>query len=321
MKTLVVLGVIAALLVVVVQWRAYAREARAEASYPPSGQMLNIEGAQVHAIVMGEGPDLVLLHGAGGNTRDFTFAFADMAKEQFRVIILDRPGLGWTSRADTTYEGAWNTLAESPAVQARLLSAAARELGAERPIVLGHSFGGIVALAWALEHDPAAIVSIGGVANPWPGDLGWLYQTNSSSVGGALFVPLLTAFAPKSLVDNTVGSIFAPARPPEGYLEHVGVGLSLRRVSIRANARQVNFLKPYVIEMAKDYDSLTLPIELVHGALDRIVPKHVHAEPLSQRLDNAHLTIIENAGHMPHHTHPAVVMAAVERAAERAGLR
>jgi pimeloyl-ACP methyl ester carboxylesterase len=108
------------------------------------GDFLTIDGHRVHYVVMGEGPDVVLVHGASGNTRDFTHALAGRLAERYRVIVMDRPGLGYTDRIDP--QGA------SLAAQAGLLADAAAELGAERPIVFGHSYGGAVALAWALQR-------------------------------------------------------------------------------------------------------------------------------------------------------------------------
>lgn len=307
--------------VALVQWRATSRERTAEAANPPLGQMIDVDGTAIHARVFGQGPDLVLIHGASGNTEDFTYSLADKLQDRYRVIVLDRPGLGWSERPPG-YGGAWNTAAESPQVQARLLHAAAEQLGAENPLVLGHSFGSAVALAWALEYpDTAGLVLLGGVSHPWPGKLAWTYPVNASALGGALFVPLLTAFVPESYVETVIGTIFEPQTAPPGYAKHVAAALSLRRKTMRANARQVNGLRPYVVEMAPDYPRLTLPIELVHGDADTIVPMTVHSVPLAERVESAHLTVLPGIGHMPQHSNEPAVIAAIDRAAARAGLR
>ena len=78
----------------VTQYRATVRERAAEAAYPPLGQFIEVDGRRVHALVVGEGPDLVLIHGSSGHVRDFTFSFIDQVKDRYRVIALDRPGLG-----------------------------------------------------------------------------------------------------------------------------------------------------------------------------------------------------------------------------------
>lgn len=308
---------------VLVDAQADRREAAAEAAYPPEGRFVEVDGRRVHAVVEGTGPDLVLIHGASGNTRDFTFSFTERLTDRYRVIVFDRPGLGWTDRASDAYGGALNTGAETVAEQARMLQAAAAKLGAERPIVLGHSYGGAVALAWALERPDAlsALVILSGASNPWSGDLSPMYGVNSSRLGAATVVPLLTAFAPEDRAEGVINSVFAPQRAPEGYAEYVGVGLSLRRESLRANARQVNTLLPQVRAMSRRYGQIDVPTEIVHGTADRVVGLDIHSVPLSRQIPGARLTRLQGIGHMPHHAAPEAVVAAIDRAAARAGLR
>jgi pimeloyl-ACP methyl ester carboxylesterase len=303
--------------------RAAARAAEAEAAYPPEGAFLIVEGRRVHYVEMGSGPDLVLIHGASGNTRDFTFAFAERMAARYRVIVFDRPGMGYSDHADPAYAAAFAARVESPADQADILVAAAAQLGALRPLVLGHSYGNTVALAWALDHPDriAGVINLGGVAMPWPGDLGWLYRVNGTAVGGALFPPLIAAFYSESYVESVIEEIFDPNAAPDGYGNAVGASLSVRTATIRANARQVNTLRPYVVEMSARYGELTLPIEIVHGGADTIVPPEIHSIPFSDLVPSANLTMVEGLGHMPQHNATEVVEAAIDRAAVRAGLR
>jgi len=192
----------------------------------------------------------------------------------------------------------------------------------KNPIVLGHSFGGIVGYAWALEFDDlAGFVSVAGVANPWPGDLGWTYAVNGSAWGGALVAPVLSAFVPEAYVETTLASIFEPQSAPEGYLDYVGAALPLRRNSMRANARQVNWLRPYVVEMSENYGQVKVPVEIVHGDADTIVPLDVHSARIPGQIAGANLTVLPGVGHMPQHTNPNDVIAAIDRVATRAGLR
>lgn len=323
MKTLLLflIGVVV-VAVIVVQVFALKRDREAQQNYPPPGQFIDVGGVRVHAIQVGQGPDLVLLHGASGSTRDFTFAFADLLKDRYRVTMLDRPGLGWTEQMEPAHKRAWTTAHADPRAQARLLKAATDQLGLSRPIVLGHSFGGIVGYAWALEFDDlAGLVSVAGVANPWPGDLGWTYRVNGAAWGGALVVPVLSAFVPRTYVEATLASIFEPQAAPDGYLEHVGAALSLRKHSLRANARQVNWLRPYVVEMSEQYGEISVPVEIVRGDADTIVPLAVHSAKIPGQIMGANVTVLPGVGHMPQHTNPDDVIAAIDRVAERAGLR
>jgi pimeloyl-ACP methyl ester carboxylesterase len=238
------------------------------------------------------------------------------------VILFDRPGMGHTGRPEG-HGGAWNNSEETPFEQADLLMKAADLIGVKKPIVLGHSFGGIVALAWGLARPDttSAIVLVSAVSEPWPGKLGWTYTVNGSTLGGALFVPIVTAFVPQDYISKSVESIFAPQDAPNGYADHIGTGLTLRRESLRANAQHVNALRPHVVEMKRDYGTLKMPIELIHGDADTIVPLTVHAQELIKDLPNGALTVLPGAGHMPQHTHARDVSAAIDRAAVRAGLR
>lgn len=319
---MLVLATLVLALVALVQWRAHAREAQANMAYPPQGRVIDVDGTPVHVLVAGSGPDLVLLHGASGNVRDWTYEFTDRVADRYRVIMFDRPGLGWTGRL-LGKSGAWNARSETPMEQAALLQKAAAIVGIERPIVVGHSFGGAVAMAWALSQpeETAALVMLGAVSNPWPGDLGWTYTVTGSALGGALVVPLASAFVPQSYVNNSVEAIFAPQPAPEGYAEHVGAALVLRRESMRANAQQVNSLRPHIVKMSKRYPDLSMPLEIVHGDADTIVPLSIHSQPLSQQVRDANLTVLKNVGHMPHHADPDAVVDAIDRAATRAGLR
>lgn len=289
--------------------RARSREQAALGAHPPIGQMIEVPGGRIHAVQMGAGPDLLLIHGASGNLNDFTMGFAQRLARRYRVTALDRPGLGHSTGGPGL---------EDPAAQARRLAAAAAALGVTRPIVLGHSYGGAVALAWALAGGPVApgaLVLASGAAMPWPGGLGPLYPATASRLGRALLVPLITAFAPPGQITSALRSVFAPQPVPPGYGAHLGVGLILRRDTYHLNARQVNGLKPYLRVMARHYPGLGLPVELIHGQADRIVPAHIHAEAAARLLPRAHLTLLPGIGHMPHHVAPDAVIAAIDRAA------
>ncbi len=313
--SLILATLLAAGLALAVSRRAAGRAAQAGAAFPPTGPILTVQGRAVHAHTAGNGPDVVLIHGASGNTRDFTFDLVQRLAGRFRVTAFDRPGLGWSASAGDA--------GISPQDQAGILRDAARQLGIHHPILVGHSYGAAVALAWALRDPggPAALVLLSGASMPWPGGLGIWYRLAASRFGRAVVVPLVAALAPLSLVSRTIGSIFAPDPVPPGYAGHVGPGLTLRPGTLATNARQVNGLRPHIVTMADRYAQLTLPVEILHGTADTIVPAAIHSIPLSTLLPDARLTLLDGIGHMPHHADPAAVVAAIDRAALRARLR
>jgi pimeloyl-ACP methyl ester carboxylesterase len=294
-------------------WRVRARAARALAAHPPEGQLLTIGAQTLHAVVKGSGPDLVLIHGASGSSRDFTFALVERLATAFRVIAVDRPGLGHSSPlpdGDASLAG-----------QVAVLKAAADALGAPRPLLVGQSYGGTVALNWALTHPAAALVTLCAPSLPWPGTLDPWYRLTSTALGRATLVPLAAAWVPQAYVRAQIDAVFAPDHPPPGYLDHLGTDLTLRAGQLAANVAQINALRPQVVAMEPHYPALSLPVEMVHGSADTIVPLAIHSGPLAPRLPSANLTVIDGAGHMPHHSHPDIVLAAIRRAAARAGLR
>lgn len=320
-KRLLFLILFTAILFAVVNLSVGIREKSAQGRYPATGQIIELDGVKIHAEQFGEGPDLVLIHGASGNMREFTFSMVEKLKDRYRVTVLDRPGLGWSSQPEG-FGGAWNSQGEGPRLQALLLKQATDTLGVTNPLVLGHSFGGSVAMAWALEHpDTAGLIIVSGLTHMWEGELDWQYRVNSNPAGSALFVPLLSAFVPRSYVEKVVDSIFAPNAAPDGYIDHIGASLTLRRKSLRANSKQVASVRGHLPDMVDEYPALTLPIEVLHGDADTIVLLETHSVPLSERVDSAVLTVLPGAGHMPHHTHEADVIDAIDRAAARAGLR
>jgi len=309
-------------------YNASTRATQAEQDFPPTGKFVTTSVGRVHYVQQGSGPHIVLLHGAGGNLREFTFDLMGRLTDRYTVTAFDRPGLGYTDRLPGIDPGTFSTTAEGPREQAQMLREAANMLGIADPVVLGHSFGGIVAYAWAVEGldtpspaDAAAIVSLAGVTLPWPGDLGAYYTLNGSRFGGLVTTPLISAFVPDTRVQQGINGIFAPQVPPTGYADHIGAPLSLRLDSFRANIRQVNTLRPEVVKLATRYPELTLPVEILHGTADTTVPITVHAEPFSQIVSSANVMALDGVGHMPHHADPDATIAAIDRAAARAQSR
>lgn len=301
--------------------RAGERTRAIEAAYPPQGQIVKIDDRDVHIIVEGEGPALVLIHGAGGNALDFAYKFTEGLTERYRVFSVDRPGLGYTDRTHSGLDSALTTQAETPIEQARLLAAATRKLGAENPIVLGHSYGGAVAMAWALEEPAAGVVIVSGATMPWPGPLRRYYRVFGSLLGSALGGPLVASYVDEERTREALDGVFEPAPVDPGYYKGAAVPLAVRTDTFRANARQVKSLRPNLVEMSKRYPDMQLPVEVLHGTSDTTVRPEIHAEPLVGVLPNANLTLMEGIGHSPHNVAPKPVIEAIHRLAKRAGLR
>src|SRR5216684_877585 len=114
---------------------------------------MEIDGERIHYVdTGGAGPAVVMIHGLGGNLLHFDYALAGRLDAEFRLILVDRPGSGYSSRAAS----ADATLAAQAAMIAELI----RALGLTRPLVVGHSLGGAISLALALDHPDC----VGGLA-------------------------------------------------------------------------------------------------------------------------------------------------------------
>lgn len=256
----------------------------------------------------------MLIHGASGSTRDMTFELVRHLEDRYRVLIFDRPGLGYTDRINRS--GA--TIVQ----QADLLSKAAAQLGVSKPIVAGQSYGGAVALAWAVQFPDriSALVPIAAVSSTWKKPLDLYYRTVSHRWLGPVAIPLLTAFVSNAYVDKVMATVFEPQPEPEGYGKYFGPGLTLRRKTLRANALQRANLLNEIHALFPRYKDITVPTEIVHGDEDRTVPAWNHSERLVTRIPAARLTLLPGIGHMPQHVAPRDCAAAIDRAAARAGL-
>ena len=277
--------------------------------WPPIGEFVEIDGARVHYWERGKGQPVVLIHGASGNMRDWTFQLAPMLAKSYRVIVFDRPGFGYSER---TAERSWD-----PAVQAIHLQAATRKLGVERPIVVGHSWGGALAMAWALEdaQGTQGIVTLGGATMPWGGDLSFLYKLGASDVLGGLVGSLVSTFATEPRIAARMQSVFAPQEIPPGYEAYVGAPIATQPKVFRYNAKDLNNLNDVLERQSKRYPDLNLPVEILHGLEDTSVEPSRHAEGMHTLLQKSRLTMLPEVGHMPHHARPGELSAAIGRLA------
>jgi len=284
-----------------------AKSIQAEADCPPIGNIIQVGRAQVHYYEKGTGPAVLLIHGASGNIRDFNFGLIDKIAKTHRVIAIDRPGHGYSSRL--------NLYGESPRQQAQIFVETANALGVETAIVAGYSLGGIVALAAALDFPKftSALLLMSGVSHPPKGKAGWLYTLAGSHLTGPLLAQYIAAKMPIKLIEEKIASVFQPQSPPEGYLKDIGAGLALRAHTIRANARQVVTLLPHIHMMQERYADLRLPIEILHGDLDKSVPAAEHADRLAATLPHAKYTRLSGVGHAPHHVAQEQILQALVR--------
>lgn len=269
--------------------------------------ILRVEGVPLRYQRAGSGPAVALIHGASSNLRDMSLDLLPRLAANHTVVALDRPGhggSGWPARGGEQLD-----------TQARLMRGALETLGIPRAVVLGHSYGGAVALAWGLRF-PASLsglVLIGAPSQGWIGGMGLANDLLANPMTGPAFAWLLPMLVGPTTLQRHVDELFAPQRPPGGMLRGLGLGEILAPETLRANAVQLLTLRRQLLEMKPWYRDLAMPVEIVHGEADTVVDCAFHARPLAAQVPGARLTILPGVGHMAHHSAPEAVEAAVTR--------
>lgn len=291
--------------------------ARIEAAHPPAGQFMEVEGVRLHVAELGlrrgspgAEPAVVLIHGASGNMEDMRLALGEKLAASHRVILIDRPGHGWSSRpADDSYA--------SPARQAGLVTEALKQLGVRRAILVGHSWGGAFATAYALAYPErtAGLVLLSAVTHPWPADPGWYNNLVSLRGIGPLFLRTLVYPLGSFLIDRFSRSVFEPQAMPDDYLRRAAIRLVLRPKTFFANARDLALLKNFIAAQVPSYVDLRSPTIIITGDRDTMVSPKINACALAATLPQAKLVFLKGVGHMPHHAAPETVAAAIDELA------
>jgi pimeloyl-ACP methyl ester carboxylesterase len=289
-----------------------AKTRRAEADTPPRGRFVEVDGVRLHYVERGSGPVLVLLHGNGVLADDFdNSGLLDAAAAHYRVIAFDRPGFGYSERPRSTV---W-----TPPAQARLLHHALQELGVDSAIVLGHSWGTLVALSMALDVPGfvRGLVLLSGYYYPsWRADAPLLSGPAVPLVGDVLrytVSPLLTRMLWRPLTK----AVFSP-QPVDPRFHRTPAWMMLRPKQLRASAAESALMIPATMALAKRYAALRVPTAIVAGTRDRIVDTGHNAERLRERLPGSELHLQPGVGHMTHYAHPEQVLAAIESIAGQA---
>jgi pimeloyl-ACP methyl ester carboxylesterase len=219
-----------------------------------------VDGLRVHFRLRGSGEPVVLLHGWGQTSLSFA-GIMPALERRFRVLAPDLPGFGFSESPPA----AWSS-AEYAGVVASLIENA----GFERADVLGHSFGGKVAVALASSRPELVrrlVLVAAGV---------------QSRARGYAIARKLASLAPP-LRDRILGW----ARDRYGSEDYKAAG-ELRPT----------FVKVVNEDWRTELKSLRSPLLLVYGERDADVPLGVAREALAEA-PNAELVVIEGAGHFP----------------------
>jgi len=289
-----------------------------EWAHPPRGRLVDIGGWRQHVVELGEGgdartsgPPIVLLHGAGGNLEDMRLALGERLAARHHVILVDRPGQGWSERPSRH--------GHSPAYQAAMLRSVLDRLGVDRAIVVGHSWGGTLAATFALDHPQrvAGLVLLSPPTHPLLRSMIRLYAALATPFVGWLFARTLAL--PFAAVAFRLGvrAPFRPQAPPRKYLKRSAAFLLLRPATFLANARDIAGLDGFLAQQAARYGALKAPTIIIAGDRDQVVSPRRHALALAASVPGAKLIVLPGIGHMPHHAAADRIIAAVEELVAR----
>ncbi len=288
---------------------------KVEAAVPPDGQFVEVGGNCIHYVDKGAGPPMVLIHGLAGQLRNFAAPLVDDLAKDYRLILIDRPGSGYSTRAPDA--------SASLTAQADTVAKFIRKLGLEKPLIVGHSLGGALSLRIALDHPDV----VGGLALICPltqaqeiSDVppvfkGLVIRSSAArrTIAWTLAVPIGIA---KS--EEAMREVFAPEPVPEDFGTAGGGLLSLRPDAFYANSSDLVALEDELPDMVARYGSLSLPVSILYARGDNLLDPEVHGQQAARQIPGAELELVDG-GHMLPFTQPETTAGWIRTAAARKG--
>ena len=285
-----------------------------EKKAPPIGAFMEVNGEQLHVVDVGPKdsakPPVIIIHGASVNLRDVKMSLGDRLAQDRRVIMIDRPGRGYSTRP----QDGWRL-----AVQAQYIKAATDLLAVEDPIVVGQSFGGAVALSYALQFDDemSGLVLLAPVSHEWPGGIAWYNSVSQTPVLGHMLRRLVIPIYGALVADQSVEESFHPDEAPDEYYERSGLALLFRPKDFKNNAADIANLKSEIIRQQDQYGEIELPVAILTGVDDTTVSPEIHSKTLATQIDGATLTLLPDTGHALHHSETDIILKAIENVVSR----
>jgi pimeloyl-ACP methyl ester carboxylesterase len=284
---------------------------RIEAALPPNGHFVEVPGARLHVVERGQGPALLLVHGLAGQLRHFTYDLVDRLAPQYHVVAVDRPGSGYSVRAP----GASAALS----AQADVLAALIERLQLGRPLVVGHSMGGAVALALAQRHPErvSGLVLLAPLTHP-------VQEIHSAFNGLKIARPWVraavawTLAVPVSMARRgaVLRALFDPEPVADDFATRGGGLLTLRPSHFIAACADLAAIPSDLFDMVQRYGAMRLPVSILYGRGDRILDPLVQGEALAAKLPGATLALVDG-GHMLPLTMPERIAQFIREAATR----
>jgi pimeloyl-ACP methyl ester carboxylesterase len=282
-----------------------------ERAHAPVGRMVDVTGARLHVVELGEQNTatlpVVLIHGASSNLESMRQPLGDLLARRHRVILIDRPGHGWSTREALSHS--------TPAMHAQMIDEALGKLGVDRAVIVGHSWGGALAPALAVNHPQrvAGLVMLAPVTYPWPGGVAWYHNLGATQVVGRLFAYTLALPTGLLMVNPGARGAFLPQTMPDNYVRDTRLSLLLRPREFLANAWDMATLKEAVTAQAPRYAEIKVPVVILHGDADKSVYIDRHSRPFVKAVPQAELIVLPGVGHLVPNVAADAIIAAVER--------
>ncbi|WP_375173309.1 alpha/beta fold hydrolase [Pseudooceanicola sp.] len=265
---------------------------KAERMVPPRGAFTSISTGRLHYVDCGSGPAILLVHGLGGNLAHFDCGLIDDLAKDFRVVAIDRPGSGYSERpADA---------AANIRSQARQVAEVIEKLEIDNPLVVGHSLGGAISLALALEKPQLVrgLALLAPLSLPIKEAAGVF---DAYRIGSDVYRRILswTTAVPHMIrhPGPVETEIFGPDGIPPEFPVRGGGLLSLRPDAFYNASRDFQASEEDLVGMSRDYSKLAVPVRVLFGKEDRILDPSHHGELLVRRYPQIGLKLIEG-GHM-----------------------
>jgi pimeloyl-ACP methyl ester carboxylesterase len=279
-------------------------------AYPARGKMIEVAGATLNVVDIAPrdapGPPVVMIHGASSNLEVMRQPLGEMLARNHRVILIDRPGHGWSTRArleDST-----------PAIQGRMIDEALEKLGVGPVILVVHSWSGALGARMALDYPErvAGLVMLAPVAYPWRGGVGWYTKLVAVPVIGPLLAYTITLPLGYFLAESGARGVFLPQVMPDGFVGNTATALVLRPREFLANARDIVTLRAAVEHQAPRYGDIRVPTVVISGELDKTITTNIHSRPFAKAVPNAKLIVLPDVGHMVQNAAPELVISEIE---------
>jgi pimeloyl-ACP methyl ester carboxylesterase len=279
--------------------------------HPAAGKIIGVAGARIHVVDIGPRdsglPPIVMIHGASSNLETMRLPVGDMLAKNRRVILIDRPGHGWSSR-DLMSDSA-------PSVQARMIDEALGTLGVTGAILVVHSWAGSLGALMALNYPQrvAGLVMLAPVVYPWPGEVGTYNRVVTKRWIGPLLAYTITLPLGLALVGSGTRIAFLPQAVPLDYVRAAAISLLFRPREFLSNAWDLVTLKAAVVEQAPRYAAITVPTVVIHGDADKTVSLDIHSRPFAAVVPGAKLIVLPGVGHMVQNAAPDLVVREIEQ--------